>query len=124
MRDHAARAAPQRERLPWRAGGSLKWPHAYRLDADQSRECSGPSRVWLPRILACPADKAGSIASVETSMPAFTEAPMTFRAGPLRLRPAPEDFLAYPAIDPFALFNKILAAWRPLGGIGDVRLVI
>jgi hypothetical protein len=56
-------------------------------------------------------------------MPSFTEASMTFCARALRLRTAPEDVFANPAIYPFALFNKALLAWRTLDCIRDVQLL-
>ena len=49
-------------------------------------------------------------------MPSFTEAPLTFGTIALRLCPASENVFAYPAIYPFALVNKILAAFASLAG--------
>jgi len=49
-------------------------------------------------------------------VPSFTEAPVTFGTVALRLCPAPENVFAYPAIYPFALINKILAAFARLAG--------
>src|SRR5690348_1390850 len=64
----------------------------------------------------CPADDARSIATIEAAVPSFTKAPVTFGTITLRLCPASENVFAYPAIYPFALINKILAAFASLAG--------
>ena len=43
------------------------------------------ARPWLSKILICPADNTSSVATIETSMPAFTEAAMTLCARTLGL---------------------------------------
>lgn len=49
-------------------------------------------------------------------MPSFTEAAVTLGTVAFRLCPASENVFTYPAIYPFALVNKILAAFAGLAG--------
>src|ERR1700760_3077019 len=84
------------------------------------REHRSLPRAALPKILVCPADKARSVASIQTSMPTFTEAAMTLCARALGLDATSEYVFTQPAIYPFALSNQAFSALRALGGVGRV----
>jgi hypothetical protein len=62
-------------------------------------------------ICICPANNASSITTIETTVPAFTEATVTFGTVALGLCPTPEHVFAYPAIHPFTFVNKMLVAF-------------
>ena len=74
----------------------------------------------LSKILVCPADNTSSVATIETSMPPFTEATTTLCARALGLDPTAEYVLAHPAIYPFTLFNQAFSTSGTLGGVGCV----
>ena len=77
-------------------------------------------RASLSKILVCPADDTRSVASIETSMPPFTEATTTLCARALGLDATSEYVFAHPAIYPFTLFNQAFSASGTLGGVGRV----
>ena len=74
----------------------------------------------LSKILVCPADDTRSVASIETSMPPFTEATTTLCARALGLDATSEYVFAHPAIYPFTLFNQAFSTSGTLGGVGCV----